>query len=985
MSAERSRQVEQLYHAARERDPAQRAVFLDQACAGDQALRHEVDSLLAEDASVESFLETPALDFVPTISGEDAGQSLIGRRLGSYQCVSLLGKGGMGEVYRARDTQLHRDVALKLLPSVFASDPERLARFQREAEVLASLNHPSIAQIYGLEGTGRSRCIVMELVEGETLEERLKRGPIPVDEALLTTKQIAEALEAAHERDIIHRDLKPANVKITPEGRVKVLDFGLAKPLEEPGSDLSNTDAGVVLGTAAYMSPEQARGKKVDKRADIWAFGCVLYELLTGKQAFDGETVTETLAAVLKADPDWTMLPAATPAGIRVLLRRCLQKDLTRRLRDATDARIEIEDALSGAQSVPVDEGRLVGRKPWWKRAIPALLTGVALSVVTGFLVWNFRPSVPPATIRFSFTIPGDQRFSIPGRSLIAISPDGTQMVYAANSRLYIRSMSEVESKPISGTENTQGGVSNPIFSPDGRYVAFWSGSSNPPIGTLKKIAVGGGSPVTLSEVAANPLLGVSWDKDRIVFGRGSDGILRVSENGGKPETLVRVKADEVAANPQQLPGAQAVLFTLAPATGRDRWNKARIVVQSLKSGERKTLIEGGSDARYVPTGHIVYALSGRLFAIPFDVKSLEVIGTPVPIIEGVQRAPGGAGSGDAQFSFSNTGSLIYLPGPLSAYVFQWELALFDRQGAATPLKIPPAEIYFPRVSPDGKRVAFEIDDGQDANISIYDLSGTSPVRRLTFGGRNRFPIWSADGERIAFQSDREGDLGIFWQRTDGTSPAERLTKPEKDTAHIPESWAPKRDSFLFRAVNGYSVTLWTFSVRDKKAAPFEAVQSSPTNAVFSPDGQWLAYQSRETSGFDLFVEPFPSTGAKYQVPGKPGKLHPVWSADGKELFYDALVPGELNREFFGIRVTTRPGFTFGNPVPLAKVTGGGSIPGLPESRDSTNYGVTPNGQFIAQYNPGNRIPELEAGGPASQIQIVLNWFEELKRRVPVR
>src|SRR5438128_1096061 len=291
MSAERSRQIEQLYHAARERDPAQRAVFLDQACAGDQALRHEVDSLLAEDASVESFLETPALDFVPTISGEDAGQSLIGRRLGSYQCVSLLGKGGMGEVYRARDTQLHRDVALKLLPSVFASDPERLARFQREAEVLASLNHPCIGQIYGLEGTGRSRCIVMELVEGETLEERLKRGPFPVDEALLITKQIAEALEAAHEKDIIHRDLKPANVKITPEGRVKVLDFGLAKPLEEPGSDLSNTDAGVVLGTAAYMSPEQARGKKVDKRADIWAFGCVLYELLTGKQAFDGETV----------------------------------------------------------------------------------------------------------------------------------------------------------------------------------------------------------------------------------------------------------------------------------------------------------------------------------------------------------------------------------------------------------------------------------------------------------------------------------------------------------------------------------------------------------------------------------------------------------------------------------------------------------------------------------------------------------------------
>src|SRR2546422_6530672 len=985
MSAERSRQVEQLYHAARERDPAQRAVFLDQACAGDQALRHEVDSLLAEDARVESFLETPALDFVPTISGEDAGQSLIGRRLGSYQCVSLLGKGGMGEVYRARDTQLHRDVALKLLPSVFASDPERLARFQREAEVLASLNHPNIAQIYGIEGTGRSRCIVMELVEGGTLEERLKRGPIPVDEALLITKQIAEALEAAHEKDIIHRDLKPANVKITPEGRVKVLDFGLAKPLEDPNPDFSRmaaTDAGVILGTAAYMSPEQACGKKVDKRADIWAFGCLLYELLTGKQAFEGENVTETLAAVLKADPDWTLLPATTPAGIRVLLRRCLQKDLARRLRDATDVRIEIEDALSAPPSVLVDERHLVVPKPLWKRASPALLTGVVLSVMTGFLVWNLRPSVPATTMRFSFTIPGDQRFSIPGRSLIAISPDGTQMVYAANSRLYIRSMSEVESKPISGTENTQGVAANPLFSPDGRYVAFWWQTGNR--GTLKKIAVGGGSPVTLAE-ATNNVYGTSWDKDGIVIGQVSEGIRRVSENGGKPETLVRVKADEVAANPQQLPGAQAVLFTLAPATGRDRWNKARIVVQSLKSGKRKTLIEGGSDARYVPTGHIVYALSGTLFAIPFNVKRLEVIGTPVPIIEGVRRAPGAAGSGDAQLSFSNNGSLIYIPGPVSAYVFQWELALFDRQGGVTPLKVPPAESYFPRVSTDGKRAAFEIDDGQDANISVYDLSGTSPVRRLTFGGRNRFPIWSADGERIAFQSDREGDPGIFWQRADGTGPAERLTKPEQGTSHIPESWTPKGDSFLFRALKGSSVTLWTFSVPDKKTAPFEAVQPSPTNAVFSPDGRWVAYESSETTGFDLFVQPFPSKGAQYQVPGKPGKRHPLWSPDGKELFFDALVPGELNRQFFGVSVTTRPGFTFGNPVPLAKVTGGGSIPGLPTSRDSTNYGVTPNGQFIAQYNPSNGIPELEAGGPASQIQIVLNWFEELKRRVPVR
>src|SRR2546425_4391510 len=353
MPDERSDRIEQLYHAARERGPDERATFLQQVCAGDEALRREVESLLAEDADVRSFLETPALEFMKKMSGEDAGQSLIGRQFGPYSVVSLLAKGGMGEVYRAHDTQLQRDVALKLLPEIFASDAERLARFQREAQVLAALNHPNIAQIYGLEGTGRSRCIVMELVEGDTLEERLKRGPIPVDEALLITKQIAEALEAAHEKDIIHRDLKPANVKITPEGRVKVLDFGLAKPLEEPNQDLSNsptfrmlaTDAGVILGTAAYMSPEQAKGLKVDQRTDIFSFGAVLYEMLTGKPAFNGDSVSDILAAVLRIEPDWTRLPKDTATAIRRLLRRCLQKDRNRRLQTAIDIQIELEDA----------------------------------------------------------------------------------------------------------------------------------------------------------------------------------------------------------------------------------------------------------------------------------------------------------------------------------------------------------------------------------------------------------------------------------------------------------------------------------------------------------------------------------------------------------------------------------------------------------------------------------------------------------------
>jgi serine/threonine protein kinase len=421
MPAERSQRIEDLYHAARGRDPSERAAFLGQACAGDDALRREVESLLAEDDGVQSFLETPALEFVKNLSGEDSGQSMVGRQFGPYSIVSFLAKGGMGEVYRARDTQLQRDVALKLSPEIFASDSERLARFQREAQVLAALNHPNIAQIYGLEGIGTSRCIVMELVEGDTLQDRLKRGAIPIKEALAIAEQMTEALEAAHEKDIIHRDLKPANVKITPEGRVKVLDFGLAKPLEEPiraSSDsptlkVTATDKGVILGTAAYMSPEQARGEKVDKRTDMWAFGCVLYELLTGKQAFGGETVTDVLAAVLKTEPDWNRLPAATPAGIRVLLRRCLQKELTRRLRDATDARIEIQEAVSVPSSVTFPEAAIPER-PIWQQAMPLVLAGLAVAVLGGLAGWILKPTsmvLPPSPVsRFTINLPATQQ-----------------------------------------------------------------------------------------------------------------------------------------------------------------------------------------------------------------------------------------------------------------------------------------------------------------------------------------------------------------------------------------------------------------------------------------------------------------------------------------------------------------------------------------------------------------------------------------------
>ncbi|MEO7134339.1 MAG: protein kinase, partial [Vicinamibacterales bacterium] len=698
-----------------------------------------------------------------------------GARLGPYEVVDLLGVGGMGEVYRAADTNLKRQVAIKVLPTAVAADADRLARFQREAEVLAALNHPNIAHIHGLEKSDGTTALVMEFVEGPTLADRIAQGAIPLGDALPIARQIAEALEAAHEQGIIHRDLKPANIKIRDDGTVKVLDFGLAKAMEPVGASSANamnsptismhaTQAGIILGTAAYMSPEQARGKAVDRRADIWAFGAVLYEMLTGQLAFKGEDISETLASVLRQDVDWGALPPSTPVSVRRLMARCLDRDVRRRLRDIGEARIGLDDpaalTIGDAEGVPA----FAPPQPLWRRAIPVVLTAIVASALAGTAAWyvSLRRSTPVAVTRFSLTVPEGQPFSALGglRHLIAVSPDGAQLVYGAASRLYLRSMSQLDVKAIQGTEGYQS-VTEPVFSPDGRSVAFFAFADR----TIKRIAVMGGAAVTICP--ADEPFGISWGPDSIVFGQGSKGIMRVSPNGGTPDVLVRVKDGEQAHGPQLLPGGQYVLFTLATGTSRDRWDKARIVVQSLKSGELIPLIEGGSDARYVPTGHIVYALNGRLYAVAFDLQRLQVTSGPVPIVEGVRRAAAGV-TGAADYSFSSTGSLIFIPGPVSTSSSLLEIALFDRKGGSEPLKLPPGPYLMPRVSPDGTRIAFGTDDGKEAIVWIYDLAGTTSRRRLTFGGNNRFPIWSADGKRVAFQSDRDGDLAIFLQPADG-------------------------------------------------------------------------------------------------------------------------------------------------------------------------------------------------------------------------
>ena len=918
-----------------------------------------------------------------------------GTRVGPYEIVALLGAGGMGEVYRARDRKLERDVAIKVLPELFVSDPERVARFQREAKTLAALNHPHIAQIYGLEGQeGRdgqdaTAFIVMELVDGADLAQRIAQGPIPVDEALPIARQIAEALEAAHEAGIIHRDLKPANIKLRPDSTVKVLDFGLAKALEPmSGASASVTASptittpammtgiGVILGTAAYMSPEQAKGRPADKRSDIWAFGAVLYEMLSGARAFKGEDVSDTLAAVLRQEVDWTALTEATPGVLRRLIARCLDRDPKRRLRDIGEARIALDDPAARdttAGHSSTTDRPIPSTRPLWLRTIPFVLTAIAAAAFAGAIAWISRPSAPQVVSRFTLTIADGQTFASPGRQMLGVSGDGTELVYTAlPGRLYRRSMSDLDAKPIQGLEAQQT-VTSPVLSPDGLSVAFFTSADS----TLKKIAVAGGTAVTLCP-ADNPY-GMSWDDDAIVFGQGTKGVMRVSANGGAPEVLVKAKDGEVMHGPQLLPGRQAVLFTLATSeAGTDRWDKANIVVQSLTTGERRTLIQGGSDARYVPTGHLLFAISGTVFGVPFDVRRLEVKGGPVPLIAGVKRASGALGApvtGAANFSVSRTGSLVYIPGPVSASMDQLDIVLAD--GASVKrLKLPPAPYSAPRASPDGQRIAFGTDDGTNtsASVWVYDLSEATTLKRLTFAGHNRFPIWTADGKRVVFQSDREGDLGIFATSADGGGTVERLTKAEPGTAHVPESWSPTGDVFAFSIVAESSQSLWTWSAKSRKATPVDGVRSStPIGAAFSPDGRWIAYTSTEQRRATVYVRPFPTTDAKYQLFTKDTDQphHPAWSPSGNAIFY---APGPRGLESVG--VTTKPTFAFGNPVAVPRTfnTGAPSVRRL--------YDVTPDGKFVGLMPAGQTD---SSGATAQTIQIVLNWFEELKARVPLR
>ncbi len=898
---------------------------------------------------------------------------MIGKTLGHYQITSQLGKGGMGEVYQANDKKLGRDVAIKVLPEEFARDADRVARFQREAKLLASLNHPNIAAIYGLEESGGTNFLVLELVEGETLADRIKAGPIPVEESLKLALQIAEALEAAHEKGVIHRDLKPANIKVTPEAKVKVLDFGLAKAFagEQAAVNLSNsptlsnaaTQQGIILGTAAYMSPEQAKGKAVDKRTDIFAFGVVVFEMLTGRQLFSGETVSETLAAVLMREPDFSILPPDLHPRIRLLLERCLEKDAKNRYSGIGDARVDIQKALADSGGVLGQPVTTAEPRRKLRTIIPWVAPAVILTaIIAGVVVWNLKPPEPRQVTRLSYELPKDQQFGNLRDSALAVSPDSRQLVYCTSGGIYLRSMDELDARLIPGTG---GNPRLPFFSPDGKWIGYLSGADN----QLKKIAISGGAPVSLADAASiGPLIGsVSWGTDdMIVFGSppGGRGIMRISANGGNPEEIIKGEG-KYFLDPQILPEGKSVLFTAGLLS-----STMQVVVQTLKSGERKELFPG-DNAQYLPTGHIVYELGNNLLAVPFDSKTLQVTGGPVPVVDGIFRIGGGP-----QYAVSDTGTLVYVPGSaIAAANVQRTLVWVDRNGKEEPLAAAPNNFRFLKISPDGTKVALTVGPSMNSGIWIWDLV-RKILTRLTFDPTsNAFPLWTLDGKRIAYLNVDMGGPKLCWKAADGTGKTEALGSVTNLIA-IPASWSSDGKTLVQMEVTASHFDIGAVSMEgDRARKPLLHEKYIEAEPQISPDGRWMAYTSNESGKFEVYVRPFPAvdSGGRWQVSTSGGDSS-LWSRDGRELFYRN---GDV---VMAVPVKTSPSFSLETPKTLFNGTYVSSNINL-RGLELNPWDISPDGKrFLMMKEAG---ATASGAGDPRRINIVLNWLEELKGRVP--
>ncbi len=902
-----------------------------------------------------------------------------GTKLGPYEITGAIGAGGMGEVYRAKDSKLGRDVAIKIVPEQFAQDRQRMARFAREAQLLAALNHPHIAHIYGFEDSNGTPALVMELVEGPTLAERIEAGPLPVEEALRIARQVAEALEYAHDRGIIHRDLKPANVKLTADGNVKILDFGLAKALEDEKSttDISHsptltvaaTQAGIVLGTAAYMSPEQAKGKNADRRADIWAFGVLLFEMLSGKKLYEADTAQETLAAVLIKEPTLDSLPTNIPPRLRILLRRCLTKDSRMRLQAIGEARIAIDEMLSGAPEVestgasaPVAaHGKSRERIAW---GIAGVLALIAAALTIGLVQ---RAPKPAQTIRLSADIGADATFGvITSGAATIISPDGTRLVLVGQgadkkTHIYVRPLDQLQALLLPGTD----GARNPFFSPDGQWIAFFAD------GKLKKISVQGGAAVTLCDVTSDR--GGSWGEDgTIVFtGDVRATLSKVSSAGGAPEPLTAIdekKGEDTHRWPQVLPGGKDVLFTAATASAS--FDDAEINVFSMGSGKRKTILRGGSYARYLPGGYLVYIHAGTLFAVPFDLKRLETTGQSAPVVEGVASNPD---VGGAQFSVSDSGTLVYVSG----LALSQDVSIFwmDAAGKFTSLRDTPGNYSNVAISPDGKRLAMDITNGGRTDVWVYKWErGT--LTRLTFAAlSNSYPVWTPDGQRIVYASGEKGGVpNLWWIRADGGGDAQRLS--ESKSTQIPVSWSPDGKTLAFFQNNpgtGFDVMTLPIDGNEKSGwkpgepKPFVNTPFTEVLPAFSPDGRWIAYSSSESGAFEVYVRPFPGPGGRWQISTGTG-AYPIWSKNGKELFYRA-VDGKIM-----VLNYTTSGDTFRADKPSVW-----SSSAFANRSNVWNFSLSPDGK---------RFAVLKAGGaetvpaPINKVSFIFNFSDELRRKL---
>jgi serine/threonine-protein kinase len=921
-----------------------------------------------------------------------------GTRLGVYEVTALIGEGGMGLVYRARDTKLNREVALKVLPDSFASDPDRLARFTREAQTLASLNHPNIAHIHGFEESDGVRALVMELVEGDDLSQRIARlrapgatagqAGMPLDEVLPIAKQIADALEAAHEQGIVHRDLKPANIKVRADGTVKVLDFGLAKAIEGAGgagkdggagqnslsptiTSPAMTHAGMILGTAAYMSPEQARGKTVDKRADIWAFGTVLYEMLTGRRAFKGDDVSMTMAAVLMQEPDWSALPAATPAGLRRLVTRCLKKDAKTRLRDIGEARVQIEELISGASAGASEimtpqgpEPKAQSLKPVfnWRHTLPVAVGAAALAaaaVVMLWAPWRSEKPVDRPLVRLDVDLGADAAFPTFNNSTsVAISPDGMRLVFASGNRLFTRRLDQPTATELSGTQGSQ-----PFFSPDGQWIGFSFNNK------VNKISVEGGPVVPVGSVDGI-LAGASWADDGSIFvgDAGGKGLLQLPDAGGAARILVPIDGAVVNVEPQVLPGGKALLFVAGNAsTGVDSYT---IEVLTLADGRRKVVARGGQSPHYLAasdgTGYLVYVNRARLFAIPFDLVTLETRGTAVPLLDDVAYVPQ---TNAGLFAVSRAGTLIYRKArsaPAAMTTMQWISASAGVTSKREPLRATPGAYQVPRLSPDGKRIALHISEGGNQDIWVFDPQRDS-LTRLTFGGLNQSPVWSPYGEYIVF--DKVGQ-GIFQARADGASQPQAVMP--SGVPQLPWSFTPDGKQLAYFERN----QIWTVALEGHggqlKAgtpAPFLKSTFNDQAPSISPDGRWLAYHSTESGRNEVYVRAFPpsatSPGGKWQVSNN-GGVFPHWSRTGHELVY--LWADQLMTVSYTVN---GPTFIADKPrVWIASLSG----------TAGADWDLAPDGKRVVAL-----IPEAAAKAPPPEHEIVMlqNFADELRRRVP--